>query len=473
MRSVASEGPYVCEFIERHCRITKGENAGQLVVLLPWQRDLIDDLFALVGGSRRYRRAYVQMARKDGKTFLMACVSVYEATFGELGGEIYFVAGDRQQASRAFGEIRRIVEADPELRGLFTFYKHSAEVPSTGTILRVLSAEAGLQLGLEPSFVVFDEVAVQPNDRLWNAMSLGSGTREHPMIVGISTPGWERDSLAWRLYQHGKKVASGEIDDPTFFFRAWEPIDPQADHTDPKVWAEANPSLGAFLHAEDFASAVASTDENEFRRFRLGQWTSTRSVAFASGIWDAAAAERDVPEGTEVVICFAAARQRDTVAIVGCTVDEPHVFPIRTWESSERVEPVDVADELRAVWARYSVRDLLCSEADWSWVLLQLADEGLPVTKVPRSPQRLALQWQTFYDATIERRLTHVPDPVLARHVANLSLISGPSGLRPDLDVAQGQPIAAALGAMIAFDGVTRLEPALTPYVGGPSVGVG
>jgi hypothetical protein len=101
-------------------------------------------------------------------------VSVYEAVFGEIGGEIYFVAGDRMQASRAFGEIRKIVEADPELRGLFTFYKHSAEIPSTGTVLRVLSAEAGLQLGLEPSFVVFDEVAVQPNDRLWNAMSLGS-----------------------------------------------------------------------------------------------------------------------------------------------------------------------------------------------------------------------------------------------------------------------------------------------------------
>jgi phage terminase large subunit-like protein len=472
MRSVASEGSFVCQFIERHCRITKGPRAGKLVQLIPWQRALIRELFALEGGSRRYRRAYVQMPRKNGKTFLMACVALYEAVFGELGGEIYFVAGDRMQASRAFGEIRRIVEADPELRGLFTFYKHSAEVPSTGTVLRVLSADAGLQLGLEPSFVVFDEVAVQPNDRLWNAMSLGSGTREHPMIVGISTPGWERASLAWRLYQHGKKVQAGELDDPTFFFRAWEPADPGADHTDPKTWAEANPSLGAFLHAEDFASAVASTDENEFRRFRLGQWTSTRSVAFASGVWDSAARERDVPEGTEVVVCFAAARQRDTVAIVGCTVDEPHVFPIRIWESSVRVDPVDVAEELRAVWARYSVPDLLCSEADWGWVLLQLADEGLPVTKVPRSPQRLALQWQAFSDATVVGRLTHAPDPVLARHVANLSLIAGPSGLRPDLDVAEGAPIAAVLAAMIAYDGVTRLGPLETPMIVLPT-GVG
>jgi hypothetical protein len=190
-------------------------------------------------------------------------------------------------------------------------------------------------------------------------------------------------------------------------------------------------------------------------------------------IWDSAAAERDVPEGTEIVVCFAAARQRDNIAIVGCTADEPHVFSIRTWESSVRIEPVDVADEFRAARARYSVRDLLCSEADWSWVLLQLADEGLPVTKGPRNPQRLALQWQTFFDAALERRLTHAPDPTLARHVANLSLISCPSGLRPDLDVARGQPMGAAIGAMVTFDGVTRLESRVEPFIGSPSAGCG
>jgi len=468
----AGEGPYVIEFIQAHCRLTKGERAGQLVKLLPWQRDLITDLFAHTAeGVRRYRRAYVQMARKNGKTFLMACVALYEAVFGEHGGEVYFVAGDRMQASRAFGEIRKIAEADPELRGLFTVYKHSAEIRSTGTVLRVLSADAGLQLGLEPSFVVFDEVAVQPNDRLWNAMSLGSGTRSQPMIVGISTPGWERDSLAYRLYQHGRKVASGEIDDPTFFFRCWEPSDFEENHTDPKVWAEANPSLGAFLHAEDFAAAVGSTDENEFRRFRLGQWTSTHSVAFASGVWEAASVETDVPDGTEVVVCFMAARARDTIAIVGATLDSPHVFPIRIWEESERVDPVDFAEELRAVWARYSVLEFLCSEHDWSWVLLELSEEGLPVTKVPRSPQRLAAQWQQFFDAIVERRLTHSPDPVLARHAGNLALIAGPSGLRPDLDVAEGQPIAAALACIVAYDGVTRTEHAEPMIVLPSSVG--
>jgi phage terminase large subunit-like protein len=101
--------------------------------------------------------------------------------------------------------------------------------------------------------------------------------------------------------------------------------------------------------------------------------------------------------------------------------------------------------------------------------MLELAEEGLPVVKVPRSPQRLAAQWQTFLDATTEKRLTHDPDPVLARHAANLSLISSPSGLRPDLDHAEGQPIAGALAAMIAYDGVARIEPAPRPIVILPS----
>ena len=68
----------------------------------------------------------------------------------------------------------------------------------------------------------------------------------------------------WRLYQHGHKIASGEVEDPTFFFCCFVPTQPDADHTDPAVWREANPALGAFLHEEDFASAIASTEEHEF-----------------------------------------------------------------------------------------------------------------------------------------------------------------------------------------------------------------
>jgi phage terminase large subunit-like protein len=462
-----TEGSFVAEFIQQHCRLTRGDRAGQLVRLEPFQRELLDDLFELRAGTRRYRRAYVQLPRKNGKTFLLACVSLYEALTGEIGGEVYFVAGDRQQASRAFDECRRIVDQDVELAGLFTAYRHSMEVPSTGTILRVLSAEAGLQQGLSPSFVVFDEVAVQPNDRLWNVMSLGSGARSQPMIVGISTPGWEKNSFAYRLYAHGKKVLAGEVEDPTFFFRCFEPADPEADHIDPAVWRESNPGLGAFLHEADFAAAIASTEEAEFRRFRLGQWTSTRSVALPAGAWDDCAVQLEVKAGESAVVAFVASRARDCIALVGCTL-EGFVFPIEIFEPGERVDPVNVAAAIRECFGRYDVRELTCQEHDWTWVLLEMESEDLPVVKMPLSPQRSAKAWQVFADAILEQRLTQSGDPALARHVGNLTLRSDRSGVRPDLELASaGAYINGAVAAMIAYERATEIasQPVREPMI--------
>jgi phage terminase large subunit-like protein len=318
-------------------------------------------------------------------------------------------------------------------------------------------SEAGLQLGLSPSFVCFDEIAVQPNDKLWTTMSLGSGTRSQPMTIGISTPGWEKDSLAWRLYQHGKKVTSGEIEDPTFFFKCFEPADPAADHTDPAVWQEANPALGAFLHEEDFASAIASTEEHEFRRFRLGQWTATRSVALPTGAWEACKIEREVKAGSPVVVAFVAARQRDCIALVAATFDG-FVFPIAIFEPGERVEPREVAAAIREVFKTYDVRELLCQEHDWTWILLEMESEHLPIVKMPLSPQRLGKTWQAFSDAVLELRLTQSGDPALARHAGNLTLRSDRSGVRPELELASpGAFVNGAVAAMIAHERAIEL----------------
>ncbi len=164
------------------------------------------------------------------------------------------------------------------------------------------------------------------------------------------------------------------------------------------------------------------------------------------------------------MVAFVGARQRDTVAVVGCTTIDPHPFVQRIWESSERVDPVEVAAELRELWARFSVRELLspstigpgCSSSSPTKASRSQRFPGAPSGSVC-SGRRSSTRSPT------ERRLTHAPDPVLARHVSNLGLISGLSGLRPDLDVGEAQPIATALACMIAYDGVTRIEPIEPP----------
>jgi phage terminase large subunit-like protein len=450
-------------FIEGELRHTSDRWAGKPFRLRDFERDFVSELFREHEGRRVYTRALWGLPKKNGKSEDLSAIGAkLLVADGTYGAEVISVAGDRGQARIVFETAKKMVQFSPRLSATLKIFRDAIEDPNTDSVWRVVSSDAPLRHGLRPSAVLFDEVHVQPNRDLWDTLEAGVVSREEPLMIGISTAGFDRDSLLGDLVREGE-----EGSDPRFLYRwAGLPQDSTLDYRDPATWRIANPALACedpFLVEDRLADMARRLPENTFRRLHLNQWTTGRDVAFPDGVWDAAAADRDIPDGTEVVVGFVAARQRDTVAIVGCTVDDPHVSAVRIWEQDERVDPLDVADELRAVCADFSVRELLCSESDWSWVLLMLAEEGLPVTKVPRSPQRLALQWQAFFDAIREGRLTHDPDPVIARHVANLSLISGPSGPRPDLDVAEGHPVAAALAAMLAFDGVTRIEHVAPP----------
>jgi phage terminase large subunit-like protein len=457
---LATEGSFVTEFVQGHSRITRGPHAGELVQLLPFQRELIDDLFGLRGdGLRQHRQALVMMPRKNGKTFLVACLALYEAVTGEPGGEVYFVAGDRQQARRAFDEVKRMVQMDSELSDLFEVYRNHMEIESTGTVLRVLSSDAGLQQGLNPSFVVFDEVAVQPNADLWHAMTLGSGTRTQPMVVGISTPGYSKDSLLWRLYEHGRRVQAGEVDDETFYFRSWE-ADPGDDHTDPATWARANPAFGHFLREEDFASVVKKTPEAEFRRARLGQWTATEHAAFPSGAWEACDGEAGaMVAGSEIILAIDGTEARDSVVIVGCSLEEtPHVFVVGAWQAPEhdstwRVPMPDVKVAILKAYAQWDVRELVYDPFRWRALMRELEAEGVerlvefPSNSVPR----VVPAWQELADAVMERKLTHDGDQLLARHVGNLQIRTDRQGSRPYRD-SHAPPCEGAWAAMLAYN---------------------
>ena len=146
--------------------------------------------------------------------------------------------------------------------------------------------------------------------------------------------------------------------------------------------------------------------------------------------WEDCTASRDVRDGEAVVVSFVAARQRDCIALVGCTLDS-YVFPIAIFEPGERVEPREVEAAIRECFKTYDVRELICQEHDWTWILLEMESEQLPIVKMPLSPQRLGKSWQVFADAVLEHRLTQSGDPALARHVGNLTLRSDRSGVRP------------------------------------------
>jgi phage terminase large subunit-like protein len=222
-RNEATDGPDVADFAALLLRVSKGFKAGEPLVLTDWQRWLMDALLERnESGRRRYRRALIGLPRKNGKSLLGSALALYGLFVGERGAEVYSAAGDRQQARIVFGEAKQQVLDSPALRKVAKVYRDAIEVPAEGAVYRVLSADAKLQQGLNPSLVIFDEVHVQPNDDLWDALTLGSGARRDPLVVGITTAGFDLETLCGRLYLYGQQVARGEVDDPVFGFWWWE-----------------------------------------------------------------------------------------------------------------------------------------------------------------------------------------------------------------------------------------------------------
>lgn len=457
-------GEDVCRFFELACRITKGRDAGKLVSLQGWQRDLIGDLFVTDDGVRRYRRGLIGLPRKNGKSFLGAGFALWGLCMdGEQGAEVYSAAGDRDQARVVFAMAKRMVELDPFLADRLKVFRDVIEYPDTGSIYRVLSADAPRHEGLNPSMVIFDEVHIQPDRRLWDVLSLGSGTRANPLLLGITTAGVKadrtgQDSLCYGLYQYGKRVESGEVDDPSFFFRWWE-ADPDADWRDEATWASCNPALGTFLNVDDFRSAVKQTPENEFRTKRLNQWVSSHSAWLPQGAWDGCAGAEVPADGTPIVVGFDGSYSGDSTGLVGCTLDG-ELFVIDAWERTQadgpewRVDILDVENAIRAACARWDVREIACDPYRWQRSMAVLLEDGLPVTEYPTgSPARMVPACATFYDATMERRLSHDGDPRLARHVDNCVLKVDQKGPRIVKDNRSSpRKIDLAVCAVIAYE---------------------
>jgi phage terminase large subunit-like protein len=437
------DGALFSDFAQAVCRVDKdslASPAGELLVFRAWQQQLLGHLLARrPDGRLRHRQALVGVARKNGKSGVGAALGLGGLVLGPQGGEVYSCAADKQQAKVVFDTARRMVKMDPELSQLLKVYRDVIEFEKTGSVYRALSAEAYTKEGLNPHLVVFDEVHAQPNRDLWDVMALAQGARVEPLMVGITTAGVRtdttgQDSLCYGLYQYGQRVASGELDDPTFFMAWWEPRNPEADHRDPATWREANPGLADLVSAEDLASAVLRTPENEFRTKRCNQWVATEQAWFPTGLWDSLAVRRAVPDGSEVVLAFDGSFSGDSTGLTVHSVVDLHMDVVACWEKPTgetgwRVNPDEVETTLRDAFERWKVRHCVYDPRIWQQMFERLAAEGYPCEAMPQGLAMIQAA-QRLYDAAKDRKLTHSGEQRLARHVGNAVIKATPQGWR-------------------------------------------
>jgi phage terminase large subunit-like protein len=465
------DGPEFGDFTSL-LRVTKdsvGGSAGEPMVMRDWQTDMMLRLFARRSDGRlKHRQALIGVPRKNGKSALGAGVALYGLAFGPKGGEVFSCAADKEQARIVFGTAKKMIELEPMFGGMFKTYRDAIEFPATGSVYRVLSAEAFTKEGLNPHLVLFDEVHAQPNRDLWEVMSLATGARIEPLLVGITTAGVKtdstgNDSLCYSMYQYGCQVATGEISDPAYYFEWWGAPE-GVDHRDKQVWRDANPGFDDIVSADDFASAVLRTPEAEFRTKRLNQWVSTAQAWLPAGTWDACADESvEIPDGSEVVLGFDGSFNNDSTALVVVGIpgedQAPHVDVVAAWEKPQgigqdwTVPIIDVEDEIRKACRRWQVREIVCDPYRWARTYQILEGEGLPVVEFPQSPARMIPATTRFFESVMNKTLTHSGDPRLARHLSNCVIRTDSRGSRLSKD-SKGSPrkIDLAVSAVMALE---------------------
>ena len=439
-----SRGEDIADFAEALCKITKDSiagHAGEDLVFRPWQRELTKQLFAVkADGTFRHRIGLVGLPRKNGKSAWLSSVALESLVLGAQGGEIYSCAAEKEQAKIVFNTTKEMVRLHPELSELLTVYKDTIHNPKTGSVYRALSSDAFSKEGLNPTLVCFDELHAQQNRELFDVMSLAMGARIEPMLIAITTAGVKtdssgKDSICFSLYEYGKRVALGEVDDPSFFFAWWEAS--QEDYRSELSWKEANPGFDDIVAKKDFESAILRTPEAEFKTKRLNIWTSTSDTWLPHGAWDVLSDPREIPDGTDVVLGFDGSFNGDCTAIVAVSVGEvPHIMPVAVWEkpdeadASWQIPVLEVEDAIRAAATRWQVLEIACDPYRWARTFQILDDEGLPVVTFPQTSSRMTPATTRFFEAVVNKTITHDGDARLARHIGNAQLRTDNRGSR-------------------------------------------
>jgi phage terminase large subunit-like protein len=387
-------------------------------------------------GLLRYRRAVIGLPRKNGKSLLGTALALEHLIRGQQGGQIYSAAADRQQAKIVFGEARSQVMDNPALSKVIKVYRDALEYPATGSIYRALSADAMRAHGLAPSLVVADELHAWPSsagnkrgDELWEALTQGSADRPESLVVGITTAGGNTDTLLGRLYEHGKKVAAGEIDDPQFGFWWWEAGN-EADPTDPESWRVANPNLAeGLLDQGDFEAAIASAGSAGFagfQRYRLNQWVRMAGEDFISPHhWQEAKREETIPLGARICAGFDGSVSGDATGLVAIDVETGTLKVIAVWEPDFSdpdwtVSRDDVNAAIEQMFQDYKVEMLWCDPSFYEPDVLTWSQaHKRKVERIPPTNHRIAPMAQQFIADLVAKEIGHDGDPRLQRHVLN------------------------------------------------------
>jgi phage terminase large subunit-like protein len=488
----------VIDFIER-LTVPSGTGQGKPFKLDAFQKHFIRDIYEPhIGANRAVRRAILSIARKNGKTALIAAIVLAHLVGPEaiVHGEIYSAANDRDQAAIVFKFARQIVDLEPELAAEIEVIPSTKTMIArrTGSVYRAISAEAGTKHGYLPSLVVYDELAQAKNRVLYDVLDTSFGARQEPLFITISTQSNDPEHVLSKLIDDG---LSGV--DPSIVCHLYA-ADEDCDLDDESQWEKANPALGKFRDREDLATAIRKAqrmpaEEPKVRNLFLNQRVAPVASLISRAEWMAcSSSDAALRDGEEVYLALDLSSVVDLTALLVGSVSDPCRIAPYFWKPREHLNEHSNRDfgassRRYQEWAEAGhllispgrtidpeAIALFIAELTQRYRLKGLAYDRWRINDLLREFDRIGLQayqdgdkgdglrlvpWgQGFKDmgpaidavelAIIERKLQHPNNPILNWNMANAVATMDPAGNRKlDKDKARFRIDGAVALAML------------------------
>lgn len=507
-----SEGRRVACWVAVNVRQTKGRFANVPLVFEPWQYDFVCELYRLVEATdddtgellvdadgepilrRAWQEALLLLPRKNGKSTLASGIGLYQLVAdGEDAPEVYVAAGKRDQARAIHNQAKQTVEISPGLVDFLQVQRDAILFPENRGVFKVLSSDAKLEHGSNPSTNLIDEKWAHPSNDLATALTSGTGARDEPLSLTVSTVGHELDGPLGEDVISALKDCELEFRDDGFLtigrdfesgFLLWgygPPFDVDAarggkgfhytvDLDAPETWRRSNPA--SWIRTKELARQRKRLRLTDFRRFRVNAWTEADDLWLPEGAWAALAREGFalVPRsegGLPIVVGVDLGQKKDRAAIVvvqptgevtkgddGEELDRYRVAAtiLEPPKDGSALDIASVRAAVRSLHEHFDVQAVAYDPWRFEESAQMLADEGVVMVEWPQSNERMCPATARLFDAIVSARLEHDGDVEFAAHVNAAATVDvGERGYRLTKRKAT-RPMDACVALAFALD---------------------
>lgn len=447
---------------------TKGIYAGHPLALQPWQQFLIFNLFAWkrADGSRRYRKAYVEVARKNGKSTLAAGIGLCGLFVDkEPRAEIYSAATTKDQAKIVFEEAKEMVKAC-SLKNRIGIFRNSLSYDSTGSYFKPLSSDYDTLDGLNPHISIIDEYHAHPTSGVLDVLDSASGSRYSPLMFIITTAGFYRNYPCYAFRRNAINVLRGIAQDDSLFSMIYT-LDEGDDWSDPSVWVKSNPNLDVSVSSDYIEQQVKDALNRPEAQVNvmtknLNLWTDSAATWILDSKWMEAEDKSAVLEGCDCWGGLDLSNVSDITALVlafnegGKTQMLPFFWiPEDTVQEKMKKENVDYAKWIREGYIRltpgnvvdyafirqdilnlaskYHILSIAYDRWNSSQTVIDLQNEGMTMHPFGQGYASMSTPTKAFEAGVLSKQITHDGNPVLRWMLSNVAIARDPSGnIKPD-----------------------------------------